>query len=368
MTKILFLTHWYPSATNPHKGIFIKNHAKCFNTFSNLIIVDFSIEYSNKIYSKNIGSQIDENGINTVRIQIKSRFYKILYYFIAYQKCILLQALKREKIRIESFECIVSNIIFPNGIVSWKLAKKYNKPLYHIEHWSNFETFLDNDFHRNKGRKFLEYVKKIIVVSEVLKKSVEKYVPNEKIAVIPNVVAPGFSFQAKNTNGEETVFLAIANWRAPKNPYLFLQALDKIGKEKNLRLIMIGVGPQLDKVKSSTWTFKIDFHENMPQGDLEQYYHQADFFVHGSDYETFSLVPIEALISGTPVIASKVGVLPQVINETNGVLCENTFEDWYKGILKAINKNFDHYEISESIKNKFSYELITQKFKEVIEE
>jgi glycosyltransferase involved in cell wall biosynthesis len=87
---------------------------------------------------------------------------------------------------------------------------------------------------------------------------------------------------------------------------------------------------------------------------LSTHYHCADFFLHGSDYETFSIVSIEALFTGTPVIGSRVGVLPEVINDSNGVLCENSVESWVGGIDTAMARNYDHESISVKSKQKFS--------------
>jgi glycosyltransferase involved in cell wall biosynthesis len=87
---------------------------------------------------------------------------------------------------------------------------------------------------------------------------------------------------------------------------------------------------------------------------LSTHYHSADFFLHGSDYETFSIVSIEALFTGTPVIGSRVGVLPEVIDDSNGVLCDNSVESWVLGITKAMDLSYDHEAISVKAKEKFS--------------
>lgn len=55
--------------------------------------------------------------------------------------------------------------------------------------------------------------------------------------------------------------------------------------------------------------------------DMVQYYRQADAVVVSSRYESFGLVILEALASGTPVASTPVGVAPSVITPgTNGYL------------------------------------------------
>ena len=49
----------------------------------------------------------------------------------------------------------------------------------------------------------------------------------------------------------------------------------------------------------------------------------AKALIHCSEYETFSVVCAEALCCGTPVIASRVGGIPEYIHSGNGILIKN---------------------------------------------
>ena len=82
-----------------------------------------------------------------------------------------------------------------------------------------------------------------------------------------------------------------------------------------------------------------------------------------------SIVIAEALSTGTPVLASNVGAISELINSTSGVLTDNVVENWVIGLEKLTSRSFDHKGISESTK-KFSEKLIgeqfTQLYKEII--
>ncbi|MCB4234228.1 glycosyltransferase family 4 protein [Kaistella anthropi] len=60
----------------------------------------------------------------------------------------------------------------------------------------------------------------------------------------------------------------------------------------------------------------------------------SDCFVLFSDYENFPCVLLESLSTGTPVIATKVGGIPEVVNEKNGILISNSKDELYEAMKK----------------------------------
>ena len=66
---------------------------------------------------------------------------------------------------------------------------------------------------------------------------------------------------------------------------------------------------------------KVSFIGAKPQSELPYYYASADIVVAPSHYESFGLVPLEAMAMGTPVIASAVGGLTHLVqNGKSGYL------------------------------------------------
>ena len=43
----------------------------------------------------------------------------------------------------------------------------------------------------------------------------------------------------------------------------------------------------------------------------------------------------------------------------NGILCNNTIEDWLTGLRKLVNTTYNHKKIADDIKNKFSLKEIS---------
>ena len=55
---------------------------------------------------------------------------------------------------------------------------------------------------------------------------------------------------------------------------------------------------------------------------LASYFASADAFIHAGTYETFGLVVLEAMACGRPVVAMRAGAIPELVDETAGVLAE----------------------------------------------
>jgi len=60
----------------------------------------------------------------------------------------------------------------------------------------------------------------------------------------------------------------------------------------------------------------------MPSAEVARWLHAGDLYVHPSRADTFPSGVLEALASGTPVVASRVGGIPEQVGEETGLLVE----------------------------------------------
>lgn len=361
--KVLFLAHWYPSKKNSTAGVFIQKHAEAIGLEHDITIIHFDIQHSSTLFDCKLYKKKEEKN-ETLVIQIYSRFYKYFYYFIPLQFFLFKRIIKKFQIELKSFDLVHSNVLFPTGIVAYKISKRYNLPQYHTEHWSKFNDFLKRDPLRHLGKKAIDNCVKVSAVSRFFKNEISKNIDSSKIQVIPNVIEQSI-FKFKEKNISETIhFLAVANWQKPKNPLLLFNALEKLKSSSsyNFDLTVIGDGPLLKAVKSNKYSFDVTYVGIKPNIEIVDYFHQADYFLHASDFETFSVVIVEALSTGTPVIVSNVGIASEIINSENGIMCENEVEKWVYGIKQVFEKLYDNKKISDSFQNKFEAKKILSLF------
>jgi glycosyltransferase involved in cell wall biosynthesis len=366
--KVLFISSWYPNSTNPLKGIFVKKHAEAIKKAGvEIEVLALTVSYSNKLFEKKFSRAVDEAGITTHLIELNSRFYKFIHLDLILQFAYMKKYFYRKVKPNFSPDIIHSNVLFPAAILGYWLSKKENVPHIITEHWSKVDNFFAKSLYAKSGKKTYNTAKYVTAVSEFLAKSINKHFQApDKIKVIPNVVDTSiFSLKPKSENSKLT-FCCVAHWNGVKRPDLIFNALEIFSKQntKPIVLNVIGEGALLEELKKRKWNFEVCYLGNLVRQQLAEKLQTSDYFLHASDMETFSIVIAEALATGTPVLASNAGAIPELINSTNGLLCENTLESWNRGLEQLCNMKFDNSKISEKAQS-FSLERIGSRFLEL---
>ncbi len=193
----------------------------------------------------------------------------------------------------------------------------------------------------------------IVAATEKEKRDLAEFygAPVDRIAVIPcgvdmEMFHPVPKKVARTILGMDSarILLYVGRIEAEKGIELLIEAASMI---KNGRKIEVRIGgggkEERDKVNSlrqqcgSLGVYHLTYvQEAVPQSDLPLYYSAADLCVLPSRYETFGLVALEALACGTPVIASKVGVMAEVIKTRAGLLLEEHSSARLASILSGV--------------------------------
>ena len=254
-------------------------------------------------------------------------------------------------------------------MVGYLLSEKMGTKLLISEHWSKAERFLEHPFYRNIALKAYRKSFAVICVSEFLSRKIKKATHHSNLVVIPNIINTGiFKYHPKTTGKESLSFMCVASWRLPKRLDLIFEALCRYAPEskKTILLRVVGEGIQAEKFKNlkTPENLHIDWLGVLEKSEIAGFLHSTDLFLHASDIETFSIVTVEALSTGTPVIASNVGALPELVNENNGILAENNPGHWLQSIRKALSKHFDNEAISKNM-DKYSPEKVGNRIVEI---
>ncbi|SVB37467.1 uncharacterized protein METZ01_LOCUS190321 [marine metagenome] len=157
-------------------------------------------------------------------------------------------------------------------------------------------------------------------------------VPAERVKVIPNFVDSIVDrepdrgrYRSTMAKEEEKVVMHVSNFRPVKRVLDVIEIFSGIVTVMPARLVMIGDGPErsaaMERAKILGIADKVTFLGK--HSHVDELLSCADLFLLPSSSESFGLAALEAMATGTPVVASNVGGIKEVIVDgETGYLCE----------------------------------------------
>jgi len=231
------------------------------------------------------------------------------------------------------------------------------------------------------ARKMLNSYSKNIAGGDVYPK-IKKWCNNAKYVEV-GLDTNYFKPPKKKPSKETIDLLFVGRLEKVKNlSYLIKGFYEALKENKKIFLHIVGEGRERNGLEKLAKQFNISdflkFHGVLYKENLLKIYQSSDVFLITSEYESFCMVVTEAMACGLPVIGTKVGFLPSLINpgETGFLVELNNIEELKEKILffaknrrkarefgsKARNfvkKNFSWEESAKKIEN-ICYEVVNR--------
>jgi len=352
--KILFLPAWYPNRNDTMFGLFVRNHALALLPHVDVFVLAvIASDNSDKLYDVEVESQkafvelkVYFKKSNTPFIGKLINLFRYLASYIAGWKVILNAYGKPNLVHV--------HILSRSGIPALFLKWFKGIPYVVTEHWSRY--FEINNSYKGVFRKLLT---KLIVnnanamstVSKALKDAMNnRGLQNKNWEIIPNSIDTNLFHAVKNENADDTIriFHISCFEEASKNMSGILRAFSiALKSNDNLELIMIGDGDDLSATKVLSDNLglneKVVFTGVVEGKALVDIVNSCKFSILFSHYETFAIVIAESLAAEKPVIATRVGAIPEVLPEEFGILIEDGNESALTDAILDMAKNYNNY-------------------------
>ena len=170
----------------------------------------------------------------------------------------------------------------------------------------------------------------------------------------------------------------IGRLTAGKGVKNFVQAMPLILKRcDDLKFLIGGGGPLFDEIKtdlqSNGLSENVELTGWIPHDELPKYLNELRLFVFPSYSEGLPGAVQEAMACGTPVVATPVGCVPDLIRdgETGFIMEDNSPECIAKNVIRAL----EHQNLEEIVKNakkliedEYSYEVMVRKCRDSLDE
>lgn len=149
-----------------------------------------------------------------------------------------------------------------------------------------------------------------IANSQETARRIKKFYRRDSVVIWPPVGWKNPTPRKAAAAGPAPTFLYVNRLALSKHPELAVQAANELG----VQLIVVGTGPLLPKLKEAAGP-TVTFRGAVDDQELQQLYAGATALLYPVENEDFGMVPIEAMMAGTPVIAHRSGGPKETIIE-----------------------------------------------------
>jgi glycosyltransferase involved in cell wall biosynthesis len=369
--KILWLCSWYPSKLEPFNGDFIQRHAKAASLFNDIHVVHVVAD-TKKRRGKEAKELYQTPGLteqilyfkksNSIIGRIRGHYRTIGLYKRAFLDYVRANG-KPDHIHV--------HIPMKAGVAAILITTDYKIRYLLTEHWGIYNEVADlnyttrSRYFKMLTRRIFKESSRFISVSRYLGEGVNRMVLKKDYDVIPNVADTEKFFYNEQSVSKAFRFIHVSNMVKLKNADGILRSFKNLLTSKpDAELVMVGdTNDLLHKyaIELAIPKSNIIFKGEIPYADVAKEMQQANAFILFSNIENSPCVIGESLCCGLPVIASRVGGVPELLDESNSILVNAGDEkELTNAMVQMIDcySSFDRMDIAEKAKNKFSYEVV----------
>jgi glycosyltransferase involved in cell wall biosynthesis len=144
--------------------------------------------------------------------------------------------------------------------------------------------------------------------------------------------------------------------------------------DSTFEIHIAGDGPLVKEISELEKRFKhLHYDQWIPHKDLPLYLNQLKLLIIPSETEGLPNIMLEAMACGTPVLATPVGAIPDIIKDgETGFILENNSRECIKENIFRVFNHPDLDKIIQAARNlvekDFSFESSVQRYKKILDQ
>ena len=320
--RFLVLTAAYPSPAEPGRAVAIENLNRALIEGSgadvSLTVVAPRVHRSDPLSEVRAGIEVRRFSYPSGGKRLKEGPAPMLFTLGCYVLSGLWDVLRMA--RRGDYDAVLCHWVLPCGPIAWLSSFILEKPVFLFAHGSDLNRYaVRSPALRQIAGLSLAKAEGVFVVSEELRDVVESYYPGvaPRTEVVPMGI--GGQFQPGDRQvaregldlGEGMAVLFAGDLSEEKGIRDLLEARKQVLEQGvDFRIFFAGSGPLEDEISGVEGCRLLG---SLSQEDLASWYRAADLLVLPSHSEGTPLVVMEALSCGTPVLATRVGGVPGLI-------------------------------------------------------
>jgi glycosyltransferase involved in cell wall biosynthesis len=375
--KVLFLTTWYPSEENPITGVFVREHALAVQRYAD-VTVACSTHMPGLAHRLEIQDTV-EHGLPTWRLHIEGK--PVVQASPA-------EALRRLTLQVWGFwriarilkqtgyrPAIVHAHVYTSALPALLMGWTFRVPVVMTAHSSLFARARLGCLVGWYVRLFVNRMRRVMPVSESLAAHMRRHGVRAPMQVVPNTVDLSLFYPGQRSG------VQAAQWRlltvglfgeAKGYPYL-LEAIAQLRQRRqDFHLDVVGDGelrPMIERriveLGLGDW---VTLHGRLPKPTVAERMREADVFVLASVQDNLPCVLVEALASGLPVVATRVGGVPEILCAAQGRLVPPADPAALSAAIEevlAAHASYDPQALADSARRRYSHEVVGAQYEAV---
>jgi teichuronic acid biosynthesis glycosyltransferase TuaC len=369
--QVVLFSTVFPNARQPHHGVFVRERMRGYPEDVKVRVIA-PVPWFPLVSGLRPGfrPEVEERGTEDGVTVLHPRFlsfpgiFKCLDGLLMFLSTLpTLRRLRRE----HPFDVIDAHFAYPEGLAAALAGWLLRVPVM-VTLRGTLPQIAPFRLRRPQLRFALRRAARVVAVSESLKRDAAALgIPAEKIRVIGNGVDPEIFHPQDRTEARRALGLpkygpllvSVGTLAPRKGFHLVMEAMAKLEKSwPTLRFAIVGgdgaEGGRSAELKALAARLgiadRVIFAGPRPSAELAPWYAAADLFVLATAHEGCPNVVLEALACGTPVVATPVGSIPELLESPEtGVLVERDAESIAAGIDAALNRSWDRDRVRAPI-------------------
>ena len=328
--KVLILTNLFPTPWDPRRSAFNRQQFERLGQRHDVHVLT-SVDLPSRLRAPR--SEVTVPGLHTDHFTYvyPPRVGRSLHAACWFSSLVLQRGLR---LRAARYDCILASWAYPDGVAAGWLARVLGVPYAVKVHGSDLNQPAQGRLRKAQVRASLRGAGAVVAVSRALAdKAVAIGADPSTVHTVYNGVdgtrfAPGTRQDARVRLGlspTSPLLLYVGNLKASKGCIDLLDALPGLlASRPQARLVYAGEGPCRDDLQRRAQALgvaeRVDLIGAVDHADLADWYRAADVLCLPSHSEGVPNVVLEAMACGTPVVATRVGGIPEVLPDYAGLL------------------------------------------------
>jgi L-malate glycosyltransferase len=321
--RVLIMPEWYPSVDHPYAGVFCQDQARTVAMMHDVVVLTWVSDP--RVSRPFTVTHRLENGVPTY--QVRFRQTKVPKLGFAVKMLGIASVLYQLRRHSSWTPDVIHAHEYTAGVPALAVGRLGRVPVVVSEHASDVARGRLDSRQRRLATRVFRHADVVCPVSRDLSRRLAPLANGSRLIPVPNPVDTSVFRPRPRSSNERLRLLSVGNLVEVKGHRHLLDAFAALLRSGvDAALDVVGVGVLETDLRQQAAAVappgRVRFHGALSRHAVAAMMRSTDVFVLPSLWENMPCVLIEAMASGVPCVATRVGGVPEVVDRTTGLLVE----------------------------------------------